>query len=310
MQGAVKFYFPLKMFKLRLIYLFICFMQINNIYICAMSRQSNYIIGRPNEFFEFGNKVPIHIETGGFMLCTSGRAEVFVDSKLYNVKSMDLIVALPYSHVQAIEVSDDFDGVLCGVDLEFIIKADIADKSHYITSVSANPCVSLNDTEMNKVLDIYSALLKDIENKSHPFYNEMLDAKLKIGLYEIVALFANAKPNVADYISRDKEILNNFLIQLYSYGKQRRDLGYYAETLSITQGHLSKVIKRTSSRSASEWISDFTIISIKTLLHNSDMNIAAIAVQMNFPNASFLTQYFKKRTGQTPKQYQMNLPKH
>ncbi|MFR9506015.1 MAG: helix-turn-helix domain-containing protein [Rikenellaceae bacterium] len=145
--------------------------------------------------------------------------------------------------------------------------------------------------------------LRASAESNHPLRDEIDEAMIRIIIYEIAALYHHSKPNIESERSRDDIIFNNFLIHLHCDETITRNIEYFASMQSITSGHLSKVVKRVSNRTASQWISDRTIIYIKRLLQDKSISIASIADTLNFPNASFLSQYFKKHTHQSPKHY-------
>ncbi|MFR9619923.1 MAG: helix-turn-helix domain-containing protein [Rikenellaceae bacterium] len=272
-----------------------------------MLTRANYITGRTSEFEEFRQSVPLLLEAGGFLICTSGSGDVVVDSKQYRVGQWDMLVAFPHSYAHAIHTSDDFDGVLFGVDMDMLISVDISNRSFYIASVFENPCISLREEEAHKILALRESFLKESANVDHPFREQIDEAIIKILIYEIAVLFRHSKPNVEYERSRDDVIFNNFIVQLYSQEPHNRDLEYFAHRQSITPSHLSRVVKRVSNRTASQWISGYTIVSIKRLLQNKELSIGSIADRLNFANASFMSQYFKKQTQQTPKAYRMEI---
>ncbi|MFI3264663.1 MAG: helix-turn-helix domain-containing protein [Rikenellaceae bacterium] len=272
-------------------------------YICKMLNGINYIAGRTSDFDEFREGIPVRLEAGGFLICTSGSSDVVIDSRQYSIKPWDMMVALPNSYTQAIHVSDDFDGVIFGVDFDTLINADLSNKGFYITSINNNPSISLKKKEAQKILFLRDTFLRESANIEHPLRKEIDESILKIIIYEIAALFNNSKPNIERERSRDDIIFHTFVAQLYNDDLYNRNLDYFAQMQSITPSHLSKVVKRVSNKTASEWISQYIIISIRRLLQNEDLSIATIADHLHFPNASFLSQYFKKHTSQTPKEY-------
>ncbi len=268
-----------------------------------MPLQTNYITGRTAEFDEFRSGVPMHLESGGFLLCTAGSSDVVINSKQYSIKRWDLIVAFPYSYVHAIHISDDFNGIIFGVNIEVLMNTEIKNRGLYITSISENPCISLRREDARKILLLRENFIRENANIEHPLRKEIDEAMLKILIYESAALFDHSKPNVDHLRSRDDVIFNNFVIRLHSEGGFGRTLEHYAQREQITPSHFSKVIKRVSRRTASDWISSYTLSSIMRLLQNKKLSIAQIAEMLNFPNASFFSQYFKKHTSQTPRDY-------
>lgn len=52
-----------------------------------------------------------------------------------------------------------------------------------------------------------------------------------------------------------------------------------------------------------EWIVSCTVTNIKSKLQDPTLSVKEIFDEMNFPNPSFFSQYFKKYAGVTPKEY-------
>ncbi len=272
-----------------------------------MPTKLSYITGHTSKFSEFRSGVLMHLEAGGFLICTSGSSDVVINSRQYSIKEWDLVVAFPHSYAHAIHTSEDFDGVILGVNMNTLINTEIANRSFYITTISDNPCISLRKEEAQKILRLRDIFLEESDKTDHPLRGEIDEAILKIIIYEIAALFHHSKPKAESKNSRDDVIFNNFIMQLHGQEPLNRSLEHFAHKQMITPGHLSKVIKRVSGRQASEWISNYTIFSIKRMLQNKGLSIAMIAEKLNFPNASHLSQYFKKQTLQSPKEYRAEI---
>ncbi|MFI3331548.1 MAG: helix-turn-helix transcriptional regulator [Rikenellaceae bacterium] len=268
-----------------------------------MSSKINYITGRTSEFSEFREGIPVDLSQGGFFICTSGVGDVMINAKQFSIKPWDLLVALPGSYVYALRTSEDFDGVIFGVDLEILLGVELANKGFYISSVTENPCISLTETDAKKILLLREHFLENCANEKHPMRDEINDALLKIMIYEVAAFYASGQTNQEQKCSRDEAIFSNFMVHLHSEKTYNRSLEYYAQKQSITPSHLSRVVKRMSSHSASEWVSMYVISCIKRLLQRRELPIATIAEMMGMANASFLSQYFRKYTSMTPREY-------
>ena len=102
--------------------------------------------------------------------------------------------------------------------------------------------------------------------------------------------------NLSDYTFRE------FTRLLYRF-PHKREVQWFAEQLDISPKYLSEICKEHSGKSAGEWIAETTVIELKHLLHDTTLPIHEIAIQMEFPNASFFSQYTKKHTGYTPNQF-------
>ena len=86
---------------------------------------------------------------------------------------------------------------------------------------------------------------------------------------------------------------------------QQRSVGFYAGQLNLTPKYLTTLIRKTSGRTAVEWIDDYVVLEAKNLLKYSTMSIQEIAYYLNFSNQSFFGKYFKSHTGMTPSAYRI-----
>ena len=53
-----------------------------------------------------------------------------------------------------------------------------------------------------------------------------------------------------------------------------------------------------------QWINQSVVLEAKVLLKHSDLLIFQISDELNFPNPSFFSKFFKRMTGMTPAEYQ------
>ena len=73
--------------------------------------------------------------------------------------------------------------------------------------------------------------------------------------------------------------------------------------MNLTPKHLSRVIRNFTGKSVHQWIDNIVVLEIKNLLRYSDLSIQQISIELNFPNPSFMGQYFKRITGKTPGEF-------
>ena len=110
-------------------------------------------------------------------------------------------------------------------------------------------------------------------------------------------------PDTRTDSSRSRRMFEDFMKLVKDNHHAERMVGFYADRLCVTPKYLSKVVKEVSGRSAPEWIDGFVIMSAKSMLKYSDMTVKEIAIELNFPNQSFFSKFFKSQTGATPNEY-------
>ena len=103
--------------------------------------------------------------------------------------------------------------------------------------------------------------------------------------------------------SREQTIFDRFIQLVNQHCAAQHQISYYADRLCLTERYLSTVIRQTSGVTAKEWIDRALIVRIKVELMHTDKPVARIADDLNFPNPSFFSKYFKRLTGLTPQKY-------
>ncbi|PXV66283.1 AraC-like DNA-binding protein [Dysgonomonas alginatilytica] len=113
------------------------------------------------------------------------------------------------------------------------------------------------------------------------------------------------KESVREYVSfsHRADLLNQLLRLLLTHYREERSVAFYADKMCLTSKYLSKIIKEISGKSILEWISETVIMASKALLKSSEMTVLQISEELNFPNPSFFSRFFKKHTGMTPIEY-------
>ena len=116
------------------------------------------------------------------------------------------------------------------------------------------------------------------------------------GLSDVDMPGRNVKDRSADHFER-------FMSLLAEHFREQRSVEFYADKMHISAKHLSRVIRAYTGRSVHQWIDEFVALEIKNLLRYSSLSVQQISYKLNFPNPSFMGQYFKRITGMTPGEY-------
>ena len=106
---------------------------------------------------------------------------------------------------------------------------------------------------------------------------------------------------------RNADYFKQLIALLREHYRTERSVEFYAAQMNLTPKHLSRVVRSYSGKSVHQWIDQFVVLEIKNLLKYSDMSIQQISYELNFPNPSFMGQYFKRIAGMTPGEYRREL---
>ena len=115
--------------------------------------------------------------------------------------------------------------------------------------------------------------------------------------------------NDANVETGKKYLADQFMRLVEQSDGRLRRVDELASQLNITPKYLSTILKETMNRRPSAIIQLFTMKAIERRLRFTDMTMQAIAIDLNFPNASFFGKYFKQRAGMTPLEYRLKYHK-
>jgi AraC-like DNA-binding protein len=256
-------------------------------------------------FFDYPTKVNQTVAT----ICLRGYAEGSVDLKPCCYTVNNFVIILPGQILQYTYCSDDFSALLIIMSRRFTenIELSMKDVIPIFLYLRGNPVVQLNDAEMAHLQEYYHILKSTVLQTSNPYRKEMVRLLLQAFFYGINN-FNQLRQEYAIQKDKKDSLFDSFYRLILQHFKDSREVGFYADKLCMTPKHLSAVIKKTTGKSAFEWINDYVILEAKSLLRATNMTVQQISDELNFPNQSFFGKYFKRLTGMSPKDYRKNKP--
>ena len=64
-----------------------------------------------------------------------------------------------------------------------------------------------------------------------------------------------------------------------------------------------QLVRQASGRTVMDWVNEAVMQEAKLMLRYTDKLVYQIADELNFPNASFFSKYFRRMAGMTPNDY-------
>lgn len=99
-------------------------------------------------------------------------------------------------------------------------------------------------------------------------------------------------------------IANKFIRLVKKECINHHDVDYYAKRLNVSTRYLNKVIREHNPDYTPKQIIDAQLVAeIKDKLIDASHTITQIAEQLNFPDQSYLSRFFHRKTGMSPMQY-------
>lgn len=107
--------------------------------------------------------------------------------------------------------------------------------------------------------------------------------------------------------TRDTQRKDSFIYQIIHYIKKYYTQEITSETLCkafhCSRSHLSRIFNEQMKMSIREYITSLRIESAKTLLQDTKLEVAEIAMSVGFSEPNYFTSIFKKHTNLTPSAY-------
>lgn len=249
------------------------------------------------EMFRF----PHRLEGGGVGLCLKGKCRLSINLNTYEVRENDLIVFTPYSIVQLEDRSDGHTG--CALLFTDVFVENLASTPalfSFSLRAQEQPVLALSDEERENLLEYF----RFIRNRATRREN-ILQSLLLALVQEISLLYESRGRKRETSVSRREELVKRFFQLVMRHFKTERRVSFYADKLCLTPKYLSTLVRRTSGKTASQWIDRAVLIYAKALLKSSRLSIQQVADELNFPNPSFFGRFFKQHTGTTPRRYRL-----
>lgn len=253
-------------------------------------------------------RYPCRVDAVVIAICTQGEARATINLKQCDVSRNMIVVNLPENIIRIDRVSDDFEGHIILVSVDFLREAriDLKDTISVYMYLKENPAHGLSLEAIGNLRRFYGLIEECAGDCLGRFRREAVEGLVGAFLYRCFDLL-NRLPmeSIRPAPSRREMFFRRFVELLTAHHKEQRCVGFYAEKMHITPKYLSSMMKEISGRTAAEWIDEYVILEAKTLLKYSGLNIQEVAYELNFATQSFFGKYFKQHTGMSPGQYKM-----
>lgn len=273
--------------------------------------QYTFLSGDTLHLFKDGQIISTFNKCGIFF-CRRGMVEVSLEDKHFHIRPGDIYIYMASTLVHLLHKSEDAEGVMVEVDLEYVIP--IVNKVMNVENqlfMREHPCISLSEEQCAHLDYLLNNLWKRIKTEESREGNvqyrhlklELIKSMGQTLCYEVLSMYFTNQPLQPLPQSRKDVIFQNFMLALFRCYRKERDVSFYARMQRVTPRYFSAVIKEKSGNNALQWIVQMVITEAKQLLESSDLSIKEIAGQLNFPTQSFFGKYFKQYVGVSPKEY-------
>ncbi|MBU3837248.1 MAG: helix-turn-helix domain-containing protein [Candidatus Phocaeicola faecigallinarum] len=255
-----------------------------------------------NEWLPQGKTIKVDVDT--IIFCRKGTANIEIDLIPYEIVANTQLIIIAGSIVHNISNSDDFKISYITFKHEVYDEATAQLEPSFTFFLKEYPCVQLGEKRINKMNYLVEAMEDFYYEKTNCFRIKIFKNNIQSFLLDVYdktrTLF---KIDKSEEVGRREELFIKFIHLIHKYCPQQREVGFYAGKLYITSRYLSSITQNVADKSAKYIIDKHAIQRIKIMLKYSNMSIQDISYELNFPDQSFFSRYFKKHTGMSPLEY-------
>lgn len=262
-------------------------------------------LGMVISFIQMGSKLfhtgqPYRAKEGRIIRILQGTGRISINLIEYEVSAHQIIIIPDNSLIELLEISPDYDFQVIVPACNFLpaLPGSILSETYTRNGI----VLSLNEEEWTQA-EMFFTLLWNILHSS-PYRRETVQHFIISLLYNLKYTYEQTRTTTPLRLSRREEIFRRFIALVNEHSKQERSVNFYADKLCLTPHYLSTIIREASGQTVMQWINQSAVLEAKVLLKHSDLLIFQISDELNFPNPSFFSKFFKRMTGMTPAEYQ------
>ena len=252
---------------------------------------------------------PCHFRCGIYMACVSGRCEVSTGAETFHLEPQTELIFLNGTLLHRLGATEDFRVRMIVFPEDVFLKAILPIDTPYMNYADEHPCYRHTPdarsqatwTQMCHWMDTAQMLF------SGGYQTQFRDLQEYNFLQGLLLWLFNTVPEkleVHPRFSRQQLLCQQFLQLVREYGTAEHSASFYAEKLCVSPRYLHRATSRClEGRSPKKLIEEQLVAEVEVLLNDPDMTVTAIAEQLNFADQSYLTRFFKRHTGLSPKQY-------
>lgn len=245
---------------------------------------------------------PVKFSSNCSIFVKKGECDIEIDLMHYSIKAPCIVNIRKSQILQVHKSSKDFDSNFIVLSERFCENLFIflQDFSGYAVVCSC-AVTKVPEENVDKFEMFYHHISSIFKMAKEPFSYKAMILAVASFFYECGYL---CYKDILDKIPKGQNRISEQFIALVQQNfKRERFLEFYAEALHVTTKHLSRAVKTVTGFSAVDWINRYVILEAKVLLKSTNLSIQQIAVELNFNDQSFFGKYFKKHTGQSPKDF-------
>lgn len=238
------------------------------------------------------------------MLITEGAGAHSLDFKTHKIQRQSLIL-IKKEQVHRFINDSFYDGYMILFTEDFLMEnlltREFRNFSLLYEKAGHEPFLHLSDINYQFIKGKFSEIIDEYNQKPDSFSENILRSYLKLIILNLERTLEN---HVSEEGSRyDLEQYRRLLSLVERWGRNERDVAFFADELGLSYKSLNGLCHRLGNRTAKETIALRIILFIQRELAVSQSSIQEISDNFHFDEPTNFIKFFKRYAGMTPKQF-------
>ena len=214
--------------------------------------------------------------------------------------------------LQKAENNEDHTGSTLLFHPDFLAGYPLAKKikQYGFFSYSVNEALHLSDKEKETIISIFKNIDEELKNRIDDFSQDLIISQIETLLnysnryYK--RQFITRKSVHHDLLQKLEEILDDYFNNEKSLMQGIPTVQYLAETLNISPGYLSDMLRSLTGQNAQQHIHHKLIEKAKEKISTTSLTISEIAYELGFEHPSSFNKLFKSKTSLSPLEFRQS----
>lgn len=228
-----------------------------------------------------------------------------IDGNQYEIKPPCVFFMSP-GQAHKIRLSNDIAGYIFIFTSEFYLinktnQNQLIEFPFFFSIKQDNPPLLLKGTE--DTLFIETLFRKGITELDK---GGLYSVEIVRSLLDVLLNYCASRYKVTDasvHSGKGHIVVKRFFQLVEENYKKNWTVAQFAEEMALTPNHLTQTVVQLTGKSSLKVIKAKQILEAKRLLIYTNLNISEIAHEMNFPDQSYFSRFFKRESGLSPQQF-------
>ncbi len=251
---------------------------------------------------------PLYFNCGVQILCVHGNGVISTGAQCFHLQEMSEIIFWDGSIMQLLHSSDDFQVRMVLYPKRVFLQAAVSLDTTFFNYMREFPLYNHGqekDAQSWEKVNLWLDMAKMLFTQPAGLFKERLELNfLQSMLMWIFSTIPDTYVSVARSYTRKQLLFHRFMHLIHEHALREHQIGFYADRLCISSRYLNEItVEYSKGKTPKELIDEQLTVEIKVQLNKLELSVEEVAGICCFPDSSYLSRFFKKHTGITPKEF-------